>query len=86
MLDVHNAYYHSTITSGYGKGGAPDILACVYGFFVGIECKAGDGKATALQEAALKAIGEANGWALIINEENYETLQSVLELLRIRKR
>lgn len=86
LLDARGAYYHATITSGYGKGGAPDLLCCVYGYFLGVECKAGDNKPTALQGAALKAIREAGGYAIVVNETNQESLKNLLDLLQLRKK
>jgi len=49
-LDEAKAYYFMPATGGYGKSGVPDIVACVNGWFIGIECKAGTNKPTALQQ------------------------------------
>jgi hypothetical protein len=62
------------VTSGYGNSGAPDFLVCYRGKFMGIECKAGRGKATALQLDNLKRIEENGGIQFIINESNIELL------------
>ena len=50
----------------------PDIVCCLGGKFVGIECKAGNNKTTKLQDKNLKQIGEAGGVALVVNEANMD--------------
>ena len=53
-------------------------IACHGGKFIGIECKAGDNKPTALQERELNRILNAGGEAYVINEENIEQLREEL--------
>ena len=53
VLKALGAYYVMPITGGYGNSGAPDFVVCLRGRFIGIECKAGKGKTTALQEKNL---------------------------------
>jgi hypothetical protein len=48
------------------------------GRFCGIECKAGKGKTTALQDRELARIQEAGGIALVINEDNIIKLKELL--------
>jgi len=66
------AYYFFPATGGYGKSGVPDIVCCLGGKFVGIECKAGNNKTTKLQDKNLNQIGEAGGVALVVNEANMD--------------
>ena len=68
LLTSVNAYYFLPATHGYGSSGIPDIVACINGRFVGIECKAGKGKTTALQEKNLNAISQAGGLSIVVNE------------------
>ena len=72
------AYYTMPVTGGFGTSGAPDFLVCLKGNFIGIECKAGKGKPTALQEKNLHDIAQAGGQALVINEDNVENLRELL--------
>jgi len=60
----------------------PDIICCVNGRFLAIECKAGDNKPTVLQQRELKAIADAGGSALVVNELNVEGVASVVRILR----
>lgn len=70
VLKNLGAYYVMPVTGGYGNSGAPDFLVCYKGRFIGIECKAGRNKPTALQEKNLREIEDAGGSALVVNEEN----------------
>lgn len=82
MLTSSGAYYCMPVTGGYGRSGVPDIIACLHGKFLAIECKAGDNKPTALQEKALADIQRAGGSALVINEDNLENLEFVIKFIK----
>jgi hypothetical protein len=73
------AYHCTPVSGGFGNSGVPDILVCYKGRFIGIECKAGKGRLTALQEHNLNAIELSGGVALVINENNVEDLQQLIE-------
>jgi len=78
ILDELKVYHFSPMQNGMGRAGIPDIVACHNGKFVGIECKAGNNKPTALQERELNRILNAGGEAFVINEENIEQLREEL--------
>jgi Holliday junction resolvase len=82
ILKSEDAYYFFPATHGYGRSGVPDIVACVNGKFLAIECKAGSNKTTALQNRELTAIINAKGVAVIINEENWETVRALVQWLK----
>lgn len=82
ILKEEGVYYFFPATHGYGRSGVPDIVCCVNGTFVGIECKAGRGKPTALQVAELEAIRRANGVAILVNEENWELARGLIRGLK----
>ena len=69
-LKANGVYYFFPATFGMGRSGVPDIICCVEGRFLAIECKAGKGVTTALQDNELRKIKEAGGMALVINENN----------------
>jgi hypothetical protein len=77
-LDYMGAYFLQPIGTGFGSNGAPDIVVCYKGFFIGIEAKAGKGKTTALQEFNLKRIEGMGGLALVINEANVSQLEELI--------
>ena len=68
VLKKYGVYYFFPATYGMGRSGVPDIICCVSGRFLAIECKAGKGKPTALQMHEIDSILNAGGSALIINE------------------
>ena len=70
ILKELGVYYFFPATGGYGRSGVPDIVCCANGYFLAIECKAGKGTTTALQDRELTAIKDAGGAAVVINEEN----------------
>lgn len=75
VLEKLGCYYFFPATGGYGKSGVPDVVACFKGGFIGIECKAGSNKPTALQELNLSQIREAGGMAVVINEDTVSMLE-----------
>jgi Holliday junction resolvase len=81
VLRALDAYYFYPATGGYGRSGIPDVVACLYGQFIGIECKAGSGKTTALQERELQAIKDAGGIAIVYSEPAMSK-QDLRELLQ----
>jgi len=84
MLDSYGCYHFSPMTHGYGNSGIPDIVACCNGRFIAVECKAGRGKTTALQDRELTRINTAGGVALVINEHNLGDLAAYLTMLSIK--
>jgi Holliday junction resolvase len=78
VLKEHGAYHFFPAANGLGRSGIPDIIVCHRGLFLAIECKAGKGKTTALQERELARIRTANGVALTINETNRDLVRLVL--------
>ena len=79
ILKEYGAYYFMPAMNGFGKAGVPDIIACYKGKFLGIECKVGSNKATALQVKNITDIIEAGGQALVVNED---TVGNVTEWLK----
>ena len=71
-------YYFFPVASGYMKSGVPDIVCCIKGKFVAIECKAGKNKTTAIQDKNINAIRSNEGIAMVINEDNLEFMRMVI--------
>jgi len=80
ILKNEGAYYFFPATHGYGRNGVPDIVACVNGHFLAIECKAGRNKPTALQAREIEDIRKAGGTALVANEKNWEQVRDLVHL------
>ena len=79
LLKQYEAYYFFPATHGFGRSGVPDIICCLEGNFLAIECKAGDNKPTALQEREMKRIRTAGGDTFVINEDNIALLEAYLQ-------
>lgn len=84
QLKELGVYYFSPVTGGYGRSGVPDIIACMNGRFVGIECKAGKGVTTALQDKNIESIRANGGTAIVINEDNVGSLTAILRIMDIK--
>ncbi len=82
VLDANGAYYFMPPGMGLGRSGIPDIIACVDGGFLAIECKAGKGKTTALQEREIAAIINSGGRAIVVNENNINEVQENITWMR----
>lgn len=80
VLKEYRAYYFYPVMGGFGRSGVPDIVVCHHGRFLGIECKAGTNKPTALQEREMEHIRAAGGATLVIREDNINELIRWLEL------
>ena len=84
MLKEHGVYYFYPVTGGFGRSGIPDVICCVTGCFIAIECKAGKNKPTPLQEAEMKKITAAGGVAVVINEDNLDDLKRILHTITMK--
>lgn len=84
VLDQYEVYHFSPPANGYGRVGIPDIICCVNGYFVAIECKAGKGKTTTLQDRELAGIIEAGGVALVVNEDGVDALHHLISSIKNR--
>ena len=66
FLESQGAWYVKFFANSYTKSGIPDILACINGYFVGIEVKAQNGKPSELQLYNVRKIREAGGFAMVL--------------------
>lgn len=76
ILDKYEFWHFSPPGMGLGRAGIPDIIGCKGGRFIAVECKAGKGKTTLLQERELQNIRLAGGYAVVINELNLHELEN----------
>ena len=82
ILDALDIYHFMPPANGFGRAGIPDIVGCMDGHFIAIECKAGKGTTTALQDRELNAILNHGGTVFIAREHNLDDLKLLLEGLR----
>lgn len=81
-LKANSVWYFAPASNGMGRAGIPDIICCVSGRFLAIECKAGKGKTTALQDREIEAIRGAGGMAIVVNEANLDAVQKSIDVIR----
>jgi Holliday junction resolvase len=80
QLKEMGVYHFSPVTGGFGRSGVPDIVGCMNGQFFALECKAGRGMTTALQEKNIEFIRENGGFAMVVNENNMDAVSVILKL------
>jgi Holliday junction resolvase len=85
LLKEYGVYYFYPVTGGFGRSGVPDVICCVSGYFLAVECKAGKNKPTPLQEAEMMKILAAGGRALVINEDNLDDLKQILHIITMKE-
>lgn len=66
----------------YTKSGIPDILACINGYFVGIEVKAQNGKPSEIQLYNVRKINAAGGFAFVLYPSRFEEFKQFVEGLQ----
>lgn len=82
ILRDEGVYYFFPATHGYGRSGVPDIICCVAGKFLAIECKAGGNKPTALQVREIETIRQAGGVAVVTDETNWDMVSGLVRKLK----
>ena len=83
ILKDEGAYYFFPATHGFGRSGVPDVVCCIHGRFLAIECKAGTNKPTALQVREIEAIRSNGGTAVVVNEENWDMVRGLVRSLKV---
>lgn len=85
ILKSEGVYYFFPATHGYGRSGVPDIVCCVNGKFLAIECKAGKNKPTLLQVREIETIRRCGGVAVVANEENWDLILPLVRDLKAKR-
>ena len=67
-LAAAGAWFFFPAMGQFGRRGVSDIVGIHRGRGFAIECKAGKGKTTELQERELQKVRAAGGYAFIVNE------------------
>ena len=82
LLKEEGVYYFFPATHGFGRSGVPDIVCCVGGYFLAIECKAGKNATTALQDRELARIRLAGGHAMVVDENTVDAVPALVRMLK----
>lgn len=67
----------------FTKAGVPDILACVNGYFLGIELKAPRGRPSDLQLYNLRQIDEAGGFGILLYPKDFQRFKEMVHQLNL---
>lgn len=78
FLEENGAWFVKFFANSYTKSGIPDVLACVNGYFVGIEVKAQNGKPSELQLYNVRKIREAGGFAMVLYPSGFDTFKEFI--------
>lgn len=71
-----------TWSNGIQRSGVPDLLICCNGYFLGVEIKAPNGKASELQIWNVDKIREAGGIAIVLYPDQFEEFKRLIEYLK----
>lgn len=82
FLDNQEAWYVKFFANRMTKEGIPDILACINGYFVGIEVKAQNGKPSDLQIYHCEKIRKAGGFAFVLYPSGFDDFKIFVKELR----
>lgn len=78
FLEENGAWFVKFFANSFTKAGIPDILACVNGYFVGVEVKAQNGKPSELQLYNVEKIREAGGFAIVLYPSGFEKFKQFI--------
>lgn len=82
LLDRYNTYWFMPPANGFGRAGIPDFIGCYKGQFFAVECKAGKGQTTALQDRELSRIHSQQGVTFIVTDDYSTVTKLELWLLK----
>jgi Holliday junction resolvase len=81
-LQNEDAWFVKFFANSFTKKGIPDVLACVSGYFIGIEVKAEHGSPTKLQIYHCEQIRKAGGFAFILYPSGFDKFKEFIENLK----
>jgi Holliday junction resolvase len=82
-LGIHYIHVPGSV---YGKGGAPDYIACIDGLYVEIECKADGGRQTMLQKHEEDKCVASGGIYLLVAKATFEVFKSRINSIKQYRR
>lgn len=78
FMKARGIWYVKTWSNGIQRKGIPDIIACVNGYFVGIELKAENGIPSELQKWNIKEIRKSGGIAIVLYPDQLEDFKTMI--------
>lgn len=83
FLKDQGAWFVKTWSNGIQREGIPDILACLNGYFLGIEVKAEKGHPSDLQLKNIRDIRDAGGIAMVLYPDQYKKFADLMTIMSI---
>lgn len=74
-------WYVKYFANGYTKRGIPDILACVNGYFLGLELKAPRGRPSEVQLWTIRRINRSGGYACVLYPSGFNDFNMFIDQL-----
>ena len=79
LLNTHDAWFIKYWAGNkFTKEGIPDLLACIYGRFYGIELKGDNGRPKLLQLVKLRDIREAGGIGILLYPKDLKNFDAFI--------
>lgn len=78
LLTEHGVWHVKFMGNHFTKAGVPDILACIGGWFWGIELKTDIGRTSLLQEYQMEQIRRAGGRAIVLRPKTLNDFRKEL--------
>ena len=78
FLKDNGVWFIKTWSNGIQRKGIPDIIACVNGYFVGIELKAENGTPSELQKWNIEKIRESGGIGIVLYPDQFDRFKRII--------
>lgn len=78
-LNDKGCYWVKYFGCAYTRSGVPDLLCCIKGKFVALECKSSKGKLSELQKHEIEKIKRSGGFADCVSPKNWEDIKIKIE-------
>lgn len=78
-LTEKGCYWVKHFGCAFSRAGVPDLLCCVNGKFVALECKSEKGKLSELQKYEIKKISNSGGFAYCVSPNNWEEIKKEID-------
>lgn len=82
FLKKEGCYFFKFWGTMYTRAGVPDLIACVNGYFVGIEVKSDIGKPSLIQLQNMIEIHQNKGFAVVVHPEEFEQLKDMIKAIK----
>lgn len=82
FLDEQNCWYVKFFANAYTRQGIPDLLCCVNGYFLAVEVKSDNGRASDLQKWNVSRIRYTGGLAFILKPEQFDSFCKLVKELK----